>query len=482
MKLPHIVIAFLISVISVSLVDAQEIEVTPDQGLNAAIDYVKTGAANTIVLVTDGGVYYTNPFDVTVPMTIKAKAGLSQKPVIVPQGCGAGTFIKLKDDLTLEGIKIDGKDPATGVYDSVKYAIHVEAKAGSANEKPDVIIRNCEFTNIYKYGDPEFSHDGNVFDITKGARCGTILFENCKLSNTGDEAIRSINTHKDPVPLEGKFCTSFTVRNCTFVNIRGTGIKIEGDGDSTNVDPPVLIENLTFDKCQRRVIWHRDMYSSVIRNILITNSIKGNDDFSKSQALITFQSFGTTVSHIDTFNIVGVKANGDTVTLEYGTFVAEPGTNTHAVRTGTVDTATIYNYDPQYADPDNFDYTIPSDNPILTLGHDGYAIGDRNWTGQIVTGIEDENHSLPTEYTLYPNYPNPFNPTTNIKFTLPESGVYKLTIYNILGQKVATLFNKELSAGVHSVMFDASDLSSGVYLYNLSGKKFNKTRKMLLLK
>ena len=482
MKIFKILSILFVLTISISTSWAQEIEVTSDQSLNDAITFVESGGANTIVLATNGGVYYTNPFTVTVPMTIKAKEGLSQTPVIVPQGAGASSFIIVNDDLTLEGIKIDGKDPATGVYDSVKYAMHVEAIAGSANEEPNVIVRNCEVTNIYKYGDPEFSHDGNVFDLTKGARCGTIVFENDKFSNTGDEALRSINTHKDPVPLEGKFCNSFTVRNCTFVNIRGTGIKIEGDGDSTNVDPQILIEDLTFDHCQRRVIWHRDMYYSVIRNILISNSIKGNDDFSKSQALITFQSFGTTVSNIDTFHIQGVKANGDTVTLEYGTFVAEQGTNTHAVRTGTLDETTIYNLDPQYADPANGDYTLPSDSPLLTLGNDGYAIGDRNWTGQLVTAVENEILSIPSNYALFQNYPNPFNPTTNIKFSLPESGVYQLTVYNILGQKVATLLNGTMTAGAHNVTFDASRLSSGVYLYNLKGKDFNQTKKMLLLK
>ena len=101
-----------------------------------------------------------------------------------------------------------------------------------------------------------------------------MLFENSIFSNTGDEALRSINTHKSPVPLEGVFATSFVVRNCTFSNIRGTGIKIEGDGDSTNVDPQVVMENLTFDGCQTRVIWHREMFGTIVRNILITNSNK----------------------------------------------------------------------------------------------------------------------------------------------------------------------------------------------------------------
>ena len=250
----------------------------------------------------------------------------------------------------------------------LRYVFHVESKEGAANQKPNLIVKNSEITNVYRYGNPEFSADGNILDFTTGARGGTILFENCILSNTGDEALRSINTHKSPVPVGGVFCSSFEVRNCTFSNIRGTGIKIEGDGDSTNVDPQVVMENLTFDGCQKRVIWHRDMFGTIVRNILITNAIKGNDDFGTARALITVQSLGTVVSHIDTFNVSGVRANGDTVSLAYGAFVAEPGSWTTAQKTATIDESTIYNFDPGYADAANGDFTVSSTSPILGLG------------------------------------------------------------------------------------------------------------------
>ena len=483
MKISKIV-QILIMLLLTTTYFAQVVEVTDDLSLNDAIVFVEGGGATEILLTTDGGVYYTKPFVVeTVPIVIKAAPGLAVKPMIVTQNSGAGSFIVVKNDLKLDGIKLNGYDAATGIYDSVKYAIHVEALEGSANEEPDIIITNCEFTNIYKNGDPEFSKDGNILDFTKGARGGTILLENCMFSNTGDEALRSINTHKDPVPKDGKFCNSFIVRNSTFSNIRGTGIKIEGDGDSTNTDPQIVMENLTFDSCQRRVIWHRQMFSSVIRDILITNSIKGNDDFSKSQALITYQGFGTTVSHIDTFNIQGVKANGDTVTLEYGTFVPEPGSHDGSQRLPVpVDESTVFNFDPGYADAANGDYTLASNSPLLSLGHDGLAIGDRNWAGQLVTDIKSNISKVPSSFKLSQNYPNPFNPTTQIQFSIPSSGNFSLKVYNILGQEVAELFNGQLSAGNHTVDFDASSLSSGVYFYNFNGKNFNETKKMLLLK
>ncbi len=104
-----------------------------------------------------------------------------------------------------------------------------------------------------------------------------------------------------------------------------------------------------------------------------------------------------------------------------------------------------------------------------------------NWVSGSATGVE-KNPSLPQNFELKQNYPNPFNPTTTIQFDLPESGNYSLTVYNLLGQKVATLLNGNKSAGIYSVNFDASKLASGIYIYRLSGSKVNLTRKMLLMK
>ncbi|RPH96621.1 T9SS C-terminal target domain-containing protein [candidate division KSB1 bacterium] len=87
-----------------------------------------------------------------------------------------------------------------------------------------------------------------------------------------------------------------------------------------------------------------------------------------------------------------------------------------------------------------------------------------------------------TEYTLMQNYPNPFNPTTSISFNLLESGTTILTVYNPMGQLVATLVNGQLNAGSHTVTFDAANLPSGVYLYRLESGSYSAVKKMLLMK
>lgn len=100
--------------------------------------------------------------------------------------------------------------------------------------------------------------------------------------------------------------------------------------------------------------------------------------------------------------------------------------------------------------------------------------------GTMNTSIFEGEH--PGQFELSQNYPNPFNPSTNISFTLPNNGHIKLEVFNLLGQKVATIIDAPRSAGNHAIKFDASKLSSGIYLYRLSTENFVETRKMNLIK
>jgi len=98
------------------------------------------------------------------------------------------------------------------------------------------------------------------------------------------------------------------------------------------------------------------------------------------------------------------------------------------------------------------------------------------------TGLEDNMNSLPKAYALHQNYPNPFNPMTNIKFDMPMSNKVTLTVFDVLGRKVAILVNAKKEAGVHLVKFDASHFSSGIYFYQIQAGKFVQIKKMILLK
>jgi hypothetical protein len=99
----------------------------------------------------------------------------------------------------------------------------------------------------------------------------------------------------------------------------------------------------------------------------------------------------------------------------------------------------------------------------------------------IVSGVSDE-HIQPKQVSLEQNFPNPFNPSTTIKYELPSGSHVTLSVYDMLGREVSVLVNERRDAGVHEVKFDASGLSSGVYFYRLTAGSFVQTRKLLLLR
>ena len=106
------------------------------------------------------------------------------------------------------------------------------------------------------------------------------------------------------------------------------------------------------------------------------------------------------------------------------------------------------------------------------------------WTKALAKSGNSQNTitTLPMEFKLEQNYPNPFNPATSIIFSVANDGIVSLEIFNMLGEKVATLLNEYKPAGRYSVNFDASKLASGIYLYRINTNQFVKTMKMSLIK
>lgn len=144
-------------------------------------------------------------------------------------------------------------------------------------------------------------------------------------------------------------------------------------------------------------------------------------------------------------------------------------------------------------------FSIVGDKSTNSTHHLSFTIGEsligfsnnsstKSYTGfwytyneSLTTNIEDQL-SIPTKYRLEQNYPNPFNPSTTIKFGLPENSMVTLKVYNIVGEGVATLINEERDRGIHTIDFNASRLSSGIYFYKIQAGGFVETKKMLLLK
>ncbi|RPI13172.1 MAG: T9SS C-terminal target domain-containing protein, partial [Ignavibacteriae bacterium] len=108
------------------------------------------------------------------------------------------------------------------------------------------------------------------------------------------------------------------------------------------------------------------------------------------------------------------------------------------------------------------------------------AVTVRNLCG--LTGVNENNNSIPETYKLEQNYPNPFNPSTTIKFSLPEDGKISLKVHDITGKVIANLEDGFKNKGNYSVEFNASNLPSGIYFYTLSAGRVTETKKMILIK
>lgn len=134
----------------------------------------------------------------------------------------------------------------------------------------------------------------------------------------------------------------------------------------------------------------------------------------------------------------------------------------------------------------------PFDQVVIIMDLDGGAgdagdsftwyLDDFAYMSETSTSTEPISSDVPQSLELKQNYPNPFNPTTSIEFAVPQSGQATLEVYNMMGQKVATLVNDTISAGQHVATFDASNLSSGTYMYRLQAGNQVEVRKLTLVK
>lgn len=201
----------------------------------------------------------------------------------------------------------------------------------------------------------------------------------------------------------------------------------------------------------------------------ISRSFTNNGVLFPEEFGISIQGTGSGVAYIDDIEISASQLYGPSLDITDRRTTIEPGqtgsleiefsgnNNAEGTYTGTLDITSN--------DPVNTTESIPV---TLTIDSD------------FVTSVEPE--TLPSSYKLDQNYPNPFNPETNINFGLPADSFVELTVYNLVEQKIRTLVNSRVAAGNHTVSFDASEFSSGVYIYRIEADGYVATRKMMLVK
>jgi hypothetical protein len=258
-------------------------------------------------------------------------------------------------------------------------------------------------------------------------RCSNTKFEDVLIKENIAEAIgRGVITDYG----SGVFInnSSANISNVIIANNFGSGIKFKfWDDDSSTVN----LSNVT--------VKYNDNHGIVIGNRTILNF--------------------DTINRCNIYNNIVYNIHNIADSLGCDLY-----SNTDSIITVIVDTFTILNPDSTHAFPlDKFTFDILND------------------TTGIAAKIENEK-LIPLLFNLKQNYPNPFNPSTKIKYTIPKPLKVKIEIFNLLGQKISTLLNKQISAGSHEVGFTAKDLSSGVYLYRIESGEYQEVRKMILLR
>ncbi len=115
-------------------------------------------------------------------------------------------------------------------------------------------------------------------------------------------------------------------------------------------------------------------------------------------------------------------------------------------------------------------------------GKYNYRLQQKDNDGTVDYSDEIKVTIVPTQAKLYQNFPNPYNPTTTITYEIPKTDVVNLKVYDILGKEITTLVNQEMQAGIHTVNFDANQLSGGIYFYKITAGSFSEVKRMMLVK
>jgi len=194
--------------------------------------------------------------------------------------------------------------------------------------------------------------------------------------------------------------------------------------------------------------------------------------FRSSDNGASWSEFNTGLSHLTIFTICTSGANIFAGTAAGGVYLYPAGGSSWYQVNGGL---------PQFPGAGSLEVSGPY--LIAGIGNTGVW---RRPLADMITAVEDNQNTLPNDYSLSQNYPNPFNPSTTITFSIPNEEFVSLKVFNSLGEEVAELLNEEKPAGNYSVSFDASSatggLTSGVYFYKIKAGNFVETKKMILLR
>jgi len=525
---------------------AQERIIEPTEGFIDDIilaDTANGAQAHNVYVFRRGETYY---WDGTInnkgyALTLKAEDGKGALPLIVAYPSSSGElqrFLTAGNDVYLYNLFIDGMGPdlTTGEPDPYLAMSGQLLNAGAAGK--ELVVDGCillsaaqtlirsssgarklQFTNTIIANGGQLSSmglgNGRVIDYRSGIT-DTTIFRNCTLINTYDRLFRHYGGAANATTT---YLTYFELDHNTIIHNLGTfgfiflgdivgGVKIT---NNLFINPLALgaDRNDSYRYTELNAIGEYNTGDSLAIMPLIIN--QPNSNYSPTYTISNnVVSYDNTVDNYMTKygiekatflepRIASLVSNAnpfvevDDITLNkipnvmievmnwYQKCVDSLGTGYSLITTNEVDMDRRSRA--FWADSVDCSY---STTDATFEGSDGLPVGSNAWDSKVVVGVEEET-TLPTNFALANNYPNPFNPSTTISFTVPEKASVSMKVYNMIGQEVVSLTNQEYAAGTHTINFNAAGLSSGVYICRMnavsaSGKNFMASQKMTLLK
>lgn len=495
---------------SINIINAQRIVQVP-QGvgtLDATVrgDTLPNGQRvnlNTIYELQKGGYYITLSTieNVGYPLHIRAAAGGGKKPIIRPGVSGGGVSnrpFQARNNLTLEGVYVTNLDEQNALLqniirlsaDNVKLTIidsHLDRDLQAAircdakNQK--VIIKNSIISNIGRMASPD---NGRGVD-DRGNDIDTLIYENNTFYNLTSRILRD----------GGGIIKYAWINHNTVVNVAQWGCSI-GPAIEAHFRNNLFINTgfLGRSSTQTWVMLETAALSQAWLDQGFTQKlmIHNNSFYVDPQLIAAIPSDRTPTPVMNDHALAAVTAAGTGSTIyNYSVaFNASPQVPLNVLQYYfNAAVTTKPDMDAGGGSPDfgktqmPFIFAYPTSSPVYTAGTANQPLGDLNYFGIPVGVTNDE--IIANDFQLFANYPNPFNPSTNIKYALPVASNVKVEIFNMLGQLVNTLVNQHQQAGTYNIVWNGNDLSgnmvsTGVYIYKLSTDNFVSAKKMILVK
>ena len=420
---------------------------TADQGLAYGSPCIDAGDPNPIYNDPDGsrcdlggrpGIDYPDPIHVFAGDSIQLAVDTAQSGQTVIVHPGTWTESVWFKGKVIRLISSDGPEQTHLIAGGWGYAVEM-----TNNEEVGCLVDGFTITSPY----------GFMSDIRVGVGASAVI-QNCIFRDKPDGTI----LHEANISVAGSGTGEVLItRNLFYNNDCYGSVKVLGGGTYD-----VEIINNTFDN-----------------NVFGVNSLRNNTVF-KNNIVTNCSDFGVagTYGELDYNDIWNNTVN-----------YSGPAAGAHDISAN-----------PLYVDAAEGDYRLLLFSPCIDAGDPAPEYddpdGSDNDMGAFIGGVRlilpppilpKSTGAVPEEFALFQNFPNPFNPETEIRFSLPEAGHVRLEVFNILGQEVATLVDEYCEAGTQSVVWNGhsnsgSEVASGIYLYRLTTDKYVKTMKMNLLK